>query len=261
LRLRFACALLLLPALCSAQQRDSILSREITEKADVLAYFPVQVGNRWIYEHEAKSGDPDRPDVLRWTKEIAITGHLAIPEGTVVLRQVRYRDVRAVSGSARPVAEADPQRDQFHYLIRGSYVYEIRPPNWDEKSHSLTEGYRKSLLAGDQTPAFFFPMRVGLLWAEEEREARELRQASPDLDPFYHWLVEGKGGEGGVVKMDVSPEAFHLVYHTAGGPTERWFETHVGVVGEWDYHSGTYWENAVRLKQFVPAAAPPMQRR
>jgi hypothetical protein len=41
---------------------------------DPFAWFPLQVGSRWVYEHEAKSGDRNHPDVDRWTSEETITG-------------------------------------------------------------------------------------------------------------------------------------------------------------------------------------------
>ena len=36
-----------------------------------------------------KSGDRNRPDVDRWTSEETITGSVALPEGVVVLREVK----------------------------------------------------------------------------------------------------------------------------------------------------------------------------
>ena len=53
------------------------------------AWFPLRVGSRCIYEHEWKSGDRNRPDVDRWTSEETITGLVNIPEGIVILREVK----------------------------------------------------------------------------------------------------------------------------------------------------------------------------
>ena len=69
----FAAALYIFSLVASAQE-------------DPLAWFPLQVGSRWVYEHESKSGDRNRPDVDRWTTEETITGRVSIPEGLVVLR-------------------------------------------------------------------------------------------------------------------------------------------------------------------------------
>src|SRR6516165_4301643 len=56
---------------------------------DPLSWFPLQVGSRWVYEHEWKSGDRNRPDVDRWTSEETITGWVTIPEGLVILRELK----------------------------------------------------------------------------------------------------------------------------------------------------------------------------
>jgi len=67
----------------------SVLSAVASAQEDPLAWFPLQVGSRWVYEYESKSGDRNRPDVDRWTTEETITGRLSIPEGLVVLRELK----------------------------------------------------------------------------------------------------------------------------------------------------------------------------
>lgn len=243
-----AVGLLLLGAAVGAQQRDWILSREITTPVDVLRYFPLQVGNRWIYDYEYQTGDPDRPAVQRWTSEVTVVEHVRVPEGLVVLRKV-------VAPQAPP-----GQFEVEHYLIRGNYVYAFGEILWDRPNRSLSPGFRDLLAKGDAVPDFFFPLRENLLFAEKDREDREYREwqdARKHPEPFYHWLVEGRGGQGSAVKLPVSPQAFRLVYGTIGGPTERWFEEGVGVVGEWNRHNGTYWETTIRLQKFIRAQAAP----
>ena len=67
----------------------SVFSAVASAQEDPLAWFPLQVGSRWVYEHESKSGDRNRPEVDRWTTEERITGRVTIPEGLVVLREVK----------------------------------------------------------------------------------------------------------------------------------------------------------------------------
>ena len=67
----------------------SAFSMVASAQDDPLAWFPLQVGSHWVYEHEWKSGDRNRPDVDRWTTEETITGRVTIPEGVVVLREVK----------------------------------------------------------------------------------------------------------------------------------------------------------------------------
>ena len=241
-----AAGLLFLGAVLWAQQRDWILSREITAPVDVFRYFPLQVGNRWIYDYEYRTGDPERPTVQRWTSEVTVTEHVRLPEGLVVLRKV--------------VAPQVPpgQFELEHYLIHGNYVYAFGEILWDRPTRSFSATFRDRLVSGDVVPDFFFPLRENLLFAEKDREDREYREwqdAKKHPEPFYHWLVEGRGGQGRAVKLSVSPQAFRLVYATIGGPTERWFEEGVGMVGEWNHHSGTYWETIIRLQKFIRAPA------
>ena len=58
---------------------------------DPLAWFPLRIGSRWVYEHEWKSGDRNRPDVDRWTTEETITAWVTIPEGLGVLRELKQQ--------------------------------------------------------------------------------------------------------------------------------------------------------------------------
>src|SRR4051812_6800438 len=77
---RLAMALCAFSMMASAQQ-------------DPLASFPLEVGSRWIYEHEWKSGDRARPDIDRWTTEETIIGWVKVTEGLVILRDANQRTI------------------------------------------------------------------------------------------------------------------------------------------------------------------------
>jgi len=53
---RFAMALCVFSMVADAQEDPS-------------AWFPLQVGSRWVYEHEWKSGDQNRPELDRWATQ------------------------------------------------------------------------------------------------------------------------------------------------------------------------------------------------
>jgi hypothetical protein len=76
---------------------------------DPLAWFPLQVGSRWVYEHEWKSGDRNRPDVDHWTTEEIVTGRVALPEGLVVLREVKQQDKAAEQTCTNRVIDLNGQ--------------------------------------------------------------------------------------------------------------------------------------------------------
>src|SRR5215472_7526005 len=99
--------------------KDSIVFRfQVKENADVFSWFPLQLGNRWVYKDSLKSqrekyqsreymqdsapgsdlGFPidDRYPTCRatWLREILVKGHHRIPHGLVVLTQERVTGVR-----------------------------------------------------------------------------------------------------------------------------------------------------------------------
>src|SRR2546427_12606725 len=101
---RTACFLI---ALC-------IFSVIASAQDDPLAWFPLQVGSHWVYEYEWKSGDRNQPKVDRWTSEEAITGRVTIPEGVVVLREVKEHGIPIEYARAYLV-----RRDREPYLVHG----------------------------------------------------------------------------------------------------------------------------------------------
>jgi hypothetical protein len=108
---------------------------------DPRAWFPLRIGSRWVYEHEWKSGDRNRPDVDRWTTEETITAWVTVPEGLVVLRELKQQanatdqpvTVKVIipNGQVRQVQQPGynrgvrTARDREPYLVRGNCVYVI----------------------------------------------------------------------------------------------------------------------------------------
>src|SRR5437867_8126985 len=126
---------------------------------DPLLWFPVHLGSRWVYEHEWKSGDRNQPQVDRWITEETITGWVTIPEGLVVLRDVREqgsatepaitKQVIAPNGELRFVRGNIHNaylttRDREPYLIHENCVYVI-VVGWDSQRRELRPEYRKYL--------------------------------------------------------------------------------------------------------------------
>src|SRR5947207_2686665 len=135
----FAMALCVFPMVAIAQE-------------DPLAWFPLQVGNRWVYQYEWKSGDRNRPDVDRWTTEETIRRRVVIPEGLVVLREVKQQShptdqsitdrVLGLNGQVRYVQQPDynrsvhTRRDREPYLVHGNCIYVIGD-GWDGQRQEL----------------------------------------------------------------------------------------------------------------------------
>jgi len=236
---RLAMALGLCSAIASAQE-------------DPLAWFPLQVGSRWVYEYEWKSGDRNRPDVDRWTTEQTITGWVALPEGLVVLREVKQlpgasdktTTVRAIApnGQVRYVQQPDynrgvlTARDRDPYLIRGNCVYVIDGGNWDAQRQQLRPEYVKYLTRSTVSPDFCFPLQAGRAWG--------------DVD--IPWRVEpAREGVSSFLPAE-NTNAVHIFssHFGSGGWKDVWFEKGVGVVGEHYIHNGTYDEYSKKLLSF-----------
>ena len=237
---RFAVTLCVFCSVASAQE-------------DPLAWLPLRVGTRWVYEHEWKSGDRNRPDVDRWTTEEAITGWLTIPEGLVVLREVKQQGSAAQlavtnrvidsNGQLRYVQQGGTQsgyliaRDREPYLVHGNCVYAIVVGGWDAQRQELRPEYRKYLGEAAVSPDFCFPLQIGREWGNND----------------IPWRVEpAREGVGSFLPTEYAG-AIHIFssHFSSGGWEDVWFEKGVGVVGEHYIHNGTYDEYTKKLLSFL----------
>jgi hypothetical protein len=232
----------------------TIFSMVAGAQDDPLAWFPLQVGSRWVYEHEWKSGDRNRPDLDRWTVEETITARVTIPEGLVVVREVKQRasvtdknvtvkvitpngQVREVQqpGYNRGVATA---RDREPYLVRGNCMYLVTVPYWDGQKQELRPQYRKYLIDGAVSPDFCFPLLPGRAWGNNDIPSR----VEPPRESLGSLLPAEYAG------------AIHIFsdHFGSGGWKDVWFQKGVGVVGEHYIHNGTYDEYTKKLVSFMP---------
>ncbi len=210
----------LLIALC-------VFSMVASAQDDPLAWFPLQVGSHWVYEHESKSGDRNQPKVDRWTSEETITGWVTIPEGVVVLREVKEHGLSTEHASAYLV-----RRDHEPYLIHGNCVYLVSG-GWDSQRQQLRPDYQKYLIEGAVSPDFCFPLQMGREWGNNDIPWR----VQPARDNVESFLPSEYSG------------AIHIFsgHFGSGGWEDVWFQKGVGVVGEHYIHNGTYDQYTKRL--------------
>ena len=230
----------------------SVLSAVASAQEDPLAWFPLQVGSRWVYEYESKSGDRNRPDVDRWTTEETITGRLSIPEGLVVLRELKQlpnpsdqiTTVRAIApnGQLRYVQQPDYKRrvltarDREPYLVHGNCIYVVGG-SWDGQRQRLRPEYLKYLTDGAVSPDFCFPLQTGREWGNGD----------------VPWRVEpAREGVASFLPAEYG-NAIHIFsnHFGSGGWKDVWFQKGVGVVGEHYIHNGTYDEYSKKLLSFL----------
>lgn len=194
----------------------------------VLDWFPLEVGNRWIYAHYSKSGDQAKPTVLHWTTIETVIEHRQLVEGTVVVMGVEQRGTSDGGWVA--------QRNQTNYLIRGDCVYALHE-GWDMVKLDLTTEYRRQLSAGTAAPDFCFPLEAGRQWGNPQD---------------WGWLVEGVApadSPGGGALAG----SYRLKCAWTQGPLHVWFKRGTGIVAESFSHSGTYQQYGRTLTQFIRA--------
>ena len=215
---------------------------------DPLAWLPLRVGSRWVYELESKSGNRQSPHVERWTTEESITAAVVIPEGLVVLREVNRKSnapeqrtarVLGLDGQVRDVQPGENggylvTRQREPYLVRGNCVY-IIDNGFDRQSGQLREDYRKYLAEGAVSPDFCFPLEVGREWGNSD----------------IPWRVEPASNDR-LPSLPKYPGAVRIFsgHFGSGGLKDVWFQKGVGVVREYYTHNGSYDEYTKTLLSF-----------
>ena len=242
-------------------QDRPFLSLEVKESVNVFDYFPLEVGNRWVYQdtYATDYGNPPRRVRRTSTREVRIVAHDSASEGTVVHWRERNSDVKHEFGpgwteeqKATFVEGLGSLEDRL-YLIRGSYILHVHGHSWDDAARDLTERYRSYLEKA--TPDFFFPLTIGIRWSHPQREQADLekltlfrqgRGGAPNPGHYY-WVVESR--QDVTTPYGEIEDAFLLTYRTIGGPLRRWFKPGIGIVRESSSHSETYIETDSVLKE------------
>lgn len=201
----------------------------------VLSWFPLEIGNRWVYEHEVWGPSRDKATVTRWKTTEQIIGSVHVAEGTVILRQVNFE--------GQPDGSWLAGYGESHYLIRNSCLYFLNAREaWDEVQQQLRTQFRDNLLHGRISPNFCFPLEVGSKWG--------------DSQAAFSWLVLRQGADAQLAPMPMGEKAFDIVstQFSSGDTMHFWFEKGVGIIAKRDLHNGTYFDLRVRMLRFEPAA-------
>ena len=208
--------LLLLPLPVSSQ--DSL--------AVVRSWQPLAVGDRWIYVREFRGGDRTHPTIERWEQEDVTTAIETVPQGTIIRRNVEYRNYTSPPGRfrPRPAGESD-------ILVRNNCIYYL-----DRYGSSALKDFRS-----DWLPDVCFPLRESMTWGDPNK-GRDL------------WSVTGHGRKHDADPASVTPDTWRLEAGLASGDDNYvWFQKGTGLIAERTWHNGTYDDESVRLLRFEPA--------
>ena len=210
----------------------------------VVSWFPIHIGDRWIYEHETRDdngGGTAHLEIHRWRTEETTVGSWPSPEGMLVARRVRV-----IEGSPPP-DWIDPERERA-YLIRGDCLYGSEV-EWESRDHHISTAFREDLLAGHVAADFCFPLVVGKTWGAPQWA--EWRAPADAKD----WRVTGER-----ILDSSAPstrDIFHITsassYLGSGMTADIWFEKGVGIVRKEEIHHGTIGEERTRLLRFESA--------
>jgi hypothetical protein len=204
----------------------------------VANWFPVHIGDRWIYQHETRDdtgrGQADL-EIHHWKTEQTIVGSRAVPEGTLLELNVQVMD-----GSPNRGRRVDPSPA---FLIRDNCLY-LTYVEWDPASHVLKPEYRAGLSAARYAADFCFPLAVGKTWG-----APHWADWRPPADA-KDWQVQSASAE---------PNTFHIKsissYPGSGETGDIWFKKGIGIVREQDVHHGTIGVIGAQLLRFQPASS------
>lgn len=189
-------------------------------------WFPLGVGDTWIYAVESRDGTEGgtaHPRISRFQLVDTIRSANSTPDGTIL----------EMTTEVQQPAPEEARSGSSHLLIRNSCVYAIDGIKAIEDYHALdkagnlTQEFRELLLAGKVSPQFCFPLRSGRVWGSKSD---------------FVWRVAGtsRKASGNMV--------FHIAtYLGSGSLVDIWFQKGRGIVRERELHRGTYLEVRTRL--------------
>ncbi len=239
-------------------------SCEKTVLADPATWIPLCVGTTWRYQetYESFTDSTGQHARVRWINTQRVVSQTTCRNGLVTRIESwpekvertypPQRDAGAIEWLAKNIATPET----IWYVTRGNAISSFSPHSWAEPCQSLTDGKAAEIDAG--TPYFLFPMEVGLMWSDRNREEQDYAMACaafrgeggfPNPGDYY-WTVQGQ--ESLNLPWRRVSGAFRLHYGTVGGPGYTWFLRGVGIVKELSHHAGSYLETSSVLVDFTP---------
>jgi hypothetical protein len=186
----------------------------------VRLWFPVEVGDRWVYQHEQRDAGPHGmadPKIERWKTEETIDSVTNLSTGTLVIKSVRAYDHEMLNGWVPENDSVQTLSPVERILIRNDCIY----PDQDRNS----------------PPTLCFPMTVGGEWGRTQ-----------ETDPSENdvWHVQALNGDPFGV---TNGQTYHAAAHEGAGYfRDMWYAKGIGVLQSVGLHHGTYWEDRSQLR-------------
>jgi hypothetical protein len=206
----------------------------------IRSWYPLQVGNTWIYAKESLDGRMDHPDVEHWTTEETVirTARDAALDAVLVTMRVKVLDHRTPPrGPRHSNMREEPES---HLLVRHDCLWVVdgaaagAAAYVDDPLHSAR--FHADFLQGQVPPDYCFPIGTGKQWG---------RVANTSPAEELIWSVDGMNGDP---YGPPGERTFHFSTHLGAGEfSDRWFTEGTGLVQENTEHHGTYDEQRVRL--------------
>jgi len=200
----------------------------------VSAVLPLQPGTVWVYRHEHRRAvAPEQPGTVRWTSRVRVTALHSMAAGLLAELETEGAPPAGAVPAGLEVC-AEPRTCYFVPRRPEGYVYSLPATAYDRAANALAPEICENL--DQRTPEFFFPLQIGLVWAERAREEADRQQAelfaqgqgeAPN-PVHYYWSVEGR--EEVSVPAGAFPGAFVLQYAALDGLERLWFSEGTGIV-------------------------------
>jgi hypothetical protein len=204
----------------------------------VLAWFPSQPGDTWIYRREERNGSEGggvtHPEIGSWREEQTIVNAISVPEGILLLKRIHAVD--PVPGNVVRHSASLKGAQESYLLLRESCVY---GSSWEPiaRNNQLLPKFRYDLIRGAVPAEFCFPLTQGMTWGQVP--------GIPAVDDF--WRVIGINADPYGLP---GATTFHFSAREGSGTMiDRWFAQGVGVLQQITEHHGTYEESRLQLLQ------------
>jgi len=210
-------------------------------------WFPLAVGNYWIYEGSAKIYGNSQVYEFNITQRVDVELQVNNGEWSLYILKGHPMDVLGIEDleAVKGQKVVDVPGSKNGYLTNQNRVYDVLGSQMEDVKKALVaKDAETELNAQASDEVFDFPLIVGKSFnraVEPERTDHYYEWYVLDMAPSTKWQVEGKPGD-----------EYHLGFYTGPDHTDIWFVPGIGITHYKYHHNGTVMDVDVTLKEFHP---------